>query len=124
MHIYVATMYMYATWLGKTTYRKWGKIRWAKHSCFSRFSSVPQKISREYKCLFLIILNNKHFWPRQRERICAKTSMGLKTQTFSPANLSPSTVFYYNKYLCAYKIIQFTYIYKSCWLVKKYIVPR
>ena len=46
----------------------------------------------EYKCLTLIILNNKHFWPRQHESISVKTSMGLKTPTFSPANLFPSTV--------------------------------
>ena len=36
------------------------------------------KISHEYKCLSLIILNNKHFWPRQCESISAKTLMGLK----------------------------------------------
>ena len=56
-------------------------------------SRVPQKISREYKCLSLIILNNKHFWPRQCESISAKTSVGLKTRTFSPVNLFPSMVY-------------------------------
>ena len=40
----------------------------------------------------LIILDNKHFWPRQRESISTKTTMGLKQQTFSPANLSTSIV--------------------------------
>ena len=73
-------------------YCKRRKIHWAKHSRFSRFSRVLQKFFREYKCFSLIILNNKHFQPRQRESISKKTSMGLKTQTFSPVNLSPSTV--------------------------------
>ena len=63
---------------------------------FTVFKSILQKFSREFKCLSLIILNNKHFWPRQYENISAKTSMGLKKQTFSPVNLSPSMV----KYLC------------------------
>ena len=31
-------------------------------------------------------------WPRQHENIFAKTSMALKPQIFSPANLFPSTV--------------------------------
>ena len=30
------------------TYRKWGKIRWAKLSQFLRFLSLPQKFSREF----------------------------------------------------------------------------
>ena len=55
-------------------------------------STANSKFSREYKCLTLIIVNNKHFWPRQRESISAKTSVRLKTWTFSPANLSPSMV--------------------------------
>ena len=38
------------------------------------------------------LVSNKHFWPRQRESISAKTSVGLKLQTFSPANFSMSTV--------------------------------
>ena len=75
-------------------YRKRGKIRQAKHSCFSRSSNF----SREYKRLSLLILNNKHFWPRQCENISAKTSMGLKMQTFSPANLSPSMVVSYQSF--------------------------
>ena len=73
-------------------YRKRGKIRWAKHSHFSWFSRVPWKFSRAYKCLSIIVLNNKHFSPGQCENISAKTSIGLKTWTFSPANLSPSTL--------------------------------
>ena len=44
---------------------------------FSRFSRVLQEFSHEYKCLSLIVLNNKDFWPKQRESISAKTSMGL-----------------------------------------------
>ena len=74
------------------TYCKWGKICWAKLSRFSWFSRVTWKFFREYKCLSLIILNDKHFWPRQRESISAKTSVGLKPWIFSPANLSTSTV--------------------------------
>ena len=41
-------------------YCKRGKICWAKHLRFSRFSGVPRKFFREYKCLFLIILNNEY----------------------------------------------------------------
>ena len=36
---------------------------------------------------------NKHFRPRHCENISAKTLMALKPRIFSPANLSPSTVF-------------------------------
>ena len=43
-----------------TVYHKRGKICWAKLSRFSRFSGVPQKVFREYKCLSLIILNNEY----------------------------------------------------------------
>ena len=76
---------------GSLPYRKHGKIHWAKFLCFSRFSKLMQKFFYGYiKYLCLIILNNKHFWPRQRESISTKTSMGLKPQTFSPANLSTS----------------------------------
>ena len=42
------------------TYRKRGKIHWAKTFAFLRFSGVPQKFFHEYKCLSLIILNNEH----------------------------------------------------------------
>ena len=73
-------------------YRKREKIRWAKYSHFSRFSRVPRKFYHEYKCLSIIVLNNKHFSPGQRENISAKTSIGLKTRMFSPANLSPSMI--------------------------------
>ena len=31
-----------------TEYRKRGKIRWAKHSRFSRFLSLPRKFSHEF----------------------------------------------------------------------------
>ena len=75
--------------------RKQGKIHWAKFSRFSRFSGVPRKFFREYKCIqffSLIVLNNEHLWPRQRESISVKTSMALKLQIFSPVNLSPSTI--------------------------------
>ena len=74
------------------SYRKWGKIRWAKLSCFSWFSGVPQKFFREYKHHSLIVLNNEHLWPRQCKNISVKTLIALKPQIFSPANLSPSTV--------------------------------
>ena len=43
-------------------------------------------------------------WPKQRENNSAKTSMALKLRIFSPANLSPSTVYIYICiciYLCA-----------------------
>ena len=53
----------------------------------------PQKFSHEYKCLSLIIVNEKHFWPRQCESISAKTSMVLKPQTSNPTILSLSKVY-------------------------------
>ena len=33
----------------------------------------------EYKCLTLIVLNNEHLWPRQRESISVKTFNGTET---------------------------------------------
>ena len=75
-----------------TRYCKWGKIRWAKLSLFSRFSGIPRKFFHEYTCLLLIIVNNEYLWPRQRENISAKTLMTLKSRVYSPVNLSPSTV--------------------------------
>ena len=62
----------------ESRYRKWGKIRWAKLSHFSRFSGVPRKFFRKYKYLSLFRLNNEYLWPRQRENISAKTLMALK----------------------------------------------
>ena len=44
--------------------------------------------------LFSFVLNNEHLWPRQCESISMKTSMALKPRIFSPANLSPSTVYH------------------------------
>ena len=41
-------------------YNKRGKIRRAKLSRFSRYSGVPQKFFREYKCLCLTLLNNEY----------------------------------------------------------------
>ena len=73
-------------------YRKWENIRWAKLSCFSRFSGVPRKVFHEYKCISLIILNNEHLWPRRCKSISVKTLMALKPQIFSSANLFLSTV--------------------------------
>ena len=74
------------------TYCKRGKIRWATLLRFSRCSEVQRKFCHEYKHISLIIQNNEHLWPRQRESISVKTLMGLKRRAFSPANLSPSTV--------------------------------
>ena len=34
--------------ISNSSYRKWGNIRWAKLSQFSRFLSVPQKFSHEF----------------------------------------------------------------------------
>ena len=48
------------------------------------------------------MLDNKHFWPRQWESISMKTSMGLKQQMFSPANLSTSTVIAFVWTLCVW----------------------
>ena len=76
-------------------YCKQRKILWVKLLRFSWFSGVLRKFFREYKCLSLIVLNNEHLWPRQCESISVKTSMALKLQIFSLANLSPSTVLYY-----------------------------
>ena len=78
-------------------YHKSGKICWDKLSRSSWFSSVSWKFSCEYKHLSLIILNNKHFWPKQCASISMKTSMGLKSWQFSPANLSTSTVHLWNR---------------------------
>ena len=75
-------------WVAIVDYRKWGKT-----FVFSWFSGVPRKFFREYKSHSLIILNNEYLWPRQRENISVKTLMALKPQIFSPANLSPSTVY-------------------------------
>ena len=82
-------MYVHNIWT--STYRKQGKIRWAKFSHF-QFSGVPQKFLCEYKHLSLIILNNEYLWPRQCKNISVKTLMALKPQIFSPANLSLSMV--------------------------------
>ena len=82
----------YNTMLPVLSYHKRGKICCAKLSCFSWFSGVPRKFFREYKRHSLIVLNNEPLWPRQCKNISVKTSMALKMQIFSPANLSPSTV--------------------------------
>ena len=71
------------------SYRKRGKIRWAKHSRFSRFLSLPRKFSREFLAIRII---NEHWWPLHRESISAKNFIGLKLRIFSPANISPFTV--------------------------------
>ena len=55
-------------------------------------AGIPHKFFHEYKCLSVIVLNNEHLWPRECESISLKTSMALKLQIFSPANLSPSMV--------------------------------
>ena len=73
-------------------YHKWGRFAGLIFHIFHGFQEYCESYFREDKCLSLIILNNKHFWPRKRESISATTSMGLKLQTFSPANLSMSTV--------------------------------
>ena len=78
-----------------TLTNKSNKIRWVKLLHFSWFSGVLQKFFHEYKRLSLIVLNNEYLWPRQRESISVKTLMALKPQIFSLANLSPSTVLYY-----------------------------
>ena len=75
-----------------TSYRKQGKICWAKFLCFSWFSGVPQKFFHEYKHLSLIELNNEYLWPRQCESASMKTLMALKLQIFSPGNLFPYMV--------------------------------
>ena len=73
-------------------YRKCGKICWTKLLRLSQMSRVPQKFSCENKHFSLIILNNKHLWPRQCKTIYAKTSMLLKLWMFSSADLSTSMV--------------------------------
>ena len=86
---------------------------------FSQFSKVSQKLFHECKRLSLIILNNKHFWPRECESTSMKASIGLKLRIFSPANLSMSIVaISYNcklmmdpyNFLCSIKSFTFTYI--------------
>ena len=52
---------------------------------FSWFSGVLRKFFCEYKRLSLIVLNNKHLWPRQRKNISVKILMALKPWIFSPA---------------------------------------
>ena len=66
-----------------TNYHKRGKIRWAKFSRFSQFSRALQSLPMKYKCLSLIILNNKHFWPRHHESISAKTSPSKSFHAYS-----------------------------------------
>ena len=48
------------------------------------------KVFPKYKCFSLIVLNNEHLCPRQRES--RVNLMALKPRIFSPANLSRSTV--------------------------------
>ena len=50
---------------------------------------------------------NEYFWPRQSKSISAKTSMRLKPWTFSPVNLSMSTV-------CVYSLLVHTSYFISC----------
>ena len=65
MHVCVCVLqcvYVYVPCITLTSllsYRKRGKICWAKLSRFSRFSGVPRKFFHEYKCLSLI-LNNEY----------------------------------------------------------------
>ena len=72
-------------------YRKQGKTCWAKLLRFSHF--WPPNFFHEYKDLSIILLDNKHLWPRQCESISVKTLMAMKPQIFSPVNLSLSTVY-------------------------------
>ena len=69
------------------------KVCCAKLSRFSRFSRVSQKFSHEYNHLSLIILNNKHFWPRQHKSVSIKISTQFKLRKFSPVNLYTSMVY-------------------------------
>ena len=54
MHAYVLNSAQFSQVM---MYRKRGKIRWAK---LSRFSGVPRKFFRKYKCLSSITLNNEY----------------------------------------------------------------
>ena len=73
-------------------YHKRRKIYWAKLSHFSWYSGVPQKIFCEFKCLSLIALNEWVLVAKTMQSISSKTSMALKSQIFSPVNLSPPMV--------------------------------
>ena len=75
---HVLTMYPW-----QHMYHKCRKFAGLNFCSFHSFKSTV-KVSCQYKHLSLI--NNKHLWPRWRKSICAKTSLGLKLQIFSPAN--------------------------------------
>ena len=47
-HEYCRGHHRKSSWLTTLSYRKWGKIRWAKLSRFSRFWRGPRKFFREY----------------------------------------------------------------------------
>ena len=106
-----------------TEYRKWGKIRWAKLSCFSRLSGDKYRKSFSVNISASIVLNNEHLQPRQRKSISVKTSMALKPRIFSPANLSSSTVIEI-LIIHAYKFVQVhicTQLH-ACMCISSYIV--
>ena len=59
---------------------------------FHGFKSTTKVFFCEYKHLTLFTLNNEHFWPRKHESISMKTSIEVKSRTFSLANFSTFTV--------------------------------
>ena len=58
------------------TYRKQGKIRWAKFLHFSRFSRAPQKFSHESLYKLCIMALFKCCNVRHRESFPVKTTLG------------------------------------------------
>ena len=79
----------------QTTYRRQGKIRWAKCSRFQPLEVFVEILSRclGQKCLLFIIIKESHLYVFTGK--FSRYSWKLwKTQMFSPANLSPFTVYH------------------------------
>ena len=76
--------------MGDVVYRKRGKIRWAKHSRFSWFLSLPRKFFHEFFSYTEVMNTGGHCTAKS---ISAKNFIGLKPRMFSPANLSLFTVY-------------------------------
>ena len=74
-------------------YRKQGKIRWAKLSRSLQFSRVPLKFLREYLYKFHIMALFKFFKCKAPQKFPVNNFIGGNLQKFSPANLSPFTVY-------------------------------
>ena len=75
------------------TYRKQGKIRWAKLSRFCSFQGHT-KVCREYSLLYKlhIITLFQHCKCKAPQKFSREKYIGWNPQKFSPVNFSPFTV--------------------------------